>query len=486
MVESWDKRTLAKHKVRQQSARVGSSVRSPEYLTLKEAAELTGKTANNISYLIQYNRIKKYNPKGELILKSVNGELRVSRNELISYFKELGRYTQERLKKLKITDATLGFLDVPERERTKHVHRLHPYLGKFIPQLAEYFLSKYFQTGQVVIDPFSGSGTTLVQASEMGIHSIGIDVSEFNVMIQEAKLAKYDLQTMQKDVLDIMRKTIAFSDTIVANGQMTLASFDSIPESDSAFLKEWFAEKSLKEMMFYKTLIPNYSYQNLLKIILSRTIRSCRLTYHYELAHPRRPVREPYICHKHKNRICTPLETIREKLKQYSIDTIRRIEAFDKLRKSSENYIFREDSKTIDLRRQLPRGYFDKYHIKGIFTSPPYVGQIDYHEQHRYAYELFDIPRNDALEIGPKSRGKGKSAQSSYVESISSVLVNMKKYVDGDGVMIIVANDKLNLYPKIADKSGLRIYETFLRPVEDRTERDKNPYSESIFVMKSV
>jgi len=37
----------------------------------------------------------------------------------------------------------LSFRNVPEYERTKHVHRLHPYLGKFIPQLAEFFLKKY-------------------------------------------------------------------------------------------------------------------------------------------------------------------------------------------------------------------------------------------------------------------------------------------------------------------------------------------------------
>ena len=54
--------------------------------------------------------------------------------------------------------------DLPERERTKHVHRLHPYLGKFIPQLAEVLLARHFRPGQHVLDPFAGSGTTLVQA----------------------------------------------------------------------------------------------------------------------------------------------------------------------------------------------------------------------------------------------------------------------------------------------------------------------------------
>ena len=67
--------------------------------------------------------------------------------------------------------------DLPERERTKHVHRLHPYLGKFIPQLVEIFLRKYFNPGQTVLDPFGGSGTTLVQANELGVNSVAYDIS---------------------------------------------------------------------------------------------------------------------------------------------------------------------------------------------------------------------------------------------------------------------------------------------------------------------
>src|ERR1043165_5087129 len=67
--------------------------------------------------------------------------------------------------------------ELPEKERTKHVHRLHPYLGKYIPQLVEIFLRKYFTAGQTVLDPFCGSGTTLVQAHELNINAVGYDVS---------------------------------------------------------------------------------------------------------------------------------------------------------------------------------------------------------------------------------------------------------------------------------------------------------------------
>ena len=48
--------------------------------------------------------------------------------------------------------------DLPERERTKHVHRLHPYLGKFIPQLAEVLLRRYLPRGGRVLDPFAMVG----------------------------------------------------------------------------------------------------------------------------------------------------------------------------------------------------------------------------------------------------------------------------------------------------------------------------------------
>ena len=81
--------------------------------------------------------------------------------------------------------------DLPEKERTKHVHRLRPYLGKFIPQLVEIFLRKYFRPGQTVLDPFCGSGTTLVQANELGINAIGYDISAFNVLLSKAKSAGY-------------------------------------------------------------------------------------------------------------------------------------------------------------------------------------------------------------------------------------------------------------------------------------------------------
>ena len=113
---------------------------SDELLTLQQAAKIFEKTPSNISYLINYDRINRYDTEGKRIEKARNGELRVSRAELAEYFETLDERMRRRMEQHSSLDMELAFLDVPERERTKHVHRLHPYLGKFIPQLVEYFL----------------------------------------------------------------------------------------------------------------------------------------------------------------------------------------------------------------------------------------------------------------------------------------------------------------------------------------------------------
>src|SRR5919106_2957026 len=96
-------------------------------------------------------------------------------------------------------DLSWSERDLPERMRTKHVHRLHLYLGKFIPQVVEVLLGRYVPSGGRVLDPFAGSGTTLVQGLESGHDAAGVDIAAFNCLLMRVKTAEYNLFALERD-----------------------------------------------------------------------------------------------------------------------------------------------------------------------------------------------------------------------------------------------------------------------------------------------
>lgn len=151
---------------------------------------------------MQYGRIRKIVD---------NGDFQVSKQELAKYYESFNGRREVSWKDKLGPDLNwaLSFDQYKEFETTKHVHRLHPYKGKFIPQLVEYFLDEhtddfkkevFFRSGDIILDPFCGSGTTLVQANELGIHAIGIDVSAFNALISNVKIQKVDFGKLQDQI----------------------------------------------------------------------------------------------------------------------------------------------------------------------------------------------------------------------------------------------------------------------------------------------
>lgn len=191
-----------------------------ELLTILEASELASKvldkpvSTSNISYLIQYGHLKK---------RDGNGTLLISKEDLLNYYDSKIMNKEDKWKSHLGEDLNwaLSFDNIPEKIRTKHVHRLHPYKGKFIPQLVEYFIDShtdefkrevFFKPGDIILDPFCGSGTTLVQSAELGIDSIGIDISAFNAMISNVKVDNHNIPAISNELNKITEKLKAFVD----------------------------------------------------------------------------------------------------------------------------------------------------------------------------------------------------------------------------------------------------------------------------------
>ncbi len=344
--------------------------------------------------------------------------------------------------------------ELPERERTKHVHRLHPYLGKFVPQLVEALLTRYVRPGGRVLDPFGGSGTTLVQALESGYDAVGVDVAAFNALLMRVKTADHDLAALEEDVRAASAR---------------LGSSRAVPRG---YVAEWFAPRAAAELLHFRSGIPGAVHPDVLRVVLARAARSARLTAHYDLEFPRAPQVGEYWCHKHR-RTCRPVETANKFLQRYLTDTLARIGAFADVRDPRRAaVVLHGDVREVEL-----GGPYD-----GVVTSPPYPGLIDYHEQHRYAYELLGLDDRREREVGAAARGTSKAALEEYTAGIAAVLGRVGEVLRPGAPVCIVVNDRRDLYPEILRRSGLTLADRLERHVNRRTGRRAGEYYESILI----
>jgi len=349
--------------------------------------------------------------------------------------------------------------DLPERERTKHVHRLHPYLGKFIPQLVENLLSRYFRAEQHVLDPFAGSGTTLVQALESGLNATGVDIAAFNCLLMDVKTRSYNPFVLEQELR-------------AAHARVG----ESIGERASGYVRRWYAPRAGRELLAFRALIGEYEHSDVLRVVLARAARSARRTTHFDLDLPRQPQVEPYWCHKHR-RECRPVETAAQFLRRYTLDTLVRLKEFSRVRA-------RGRTATViygDVREERFTQRFD-----GVLTSPPYPGLIDYHEQHCYAYELLDLDDRRELEVGAAAAGTSRAALTAYSDGIVQALVNACGALRSGAPVLIVVNDRRDLYPEILERAGLKLEERLRRHVNRRTGRRAGEFYEDVLVARTA
>jgi hypothetical protein len=308
-----------------------------------------------------------------------------------------------------------------------------------------------------------GSGTTLVAANVFGADGVGCDISAFNCLLTRVKSASYTLGTLEMGLRAVLEEA----------RQLGPASIDDA----SDWLRTWYSPRALGELLRYREVASTRLDEPALgvsQIILSRAARSARRTTHFDLDFPRAPTATEYFCHKHK-RVCRPVDEAGKFFARYTADTVKRIRAFAAVRSQRGVETIHDDSRTVRLSECQD----------GIITSPPYPGLIDYHEQHRYAYELLGLQDRRVEEIGAATQGTTIRAVDAYVRDMTAVFANARHQLEPNAPIVIVVNDSRNLYPAILAGAQLRADETIIRHVNRRTGRRAGEFFESILVCRA-
>lgn len=247
------------------------------------------------------------------------------------------------------------------RARTSYLtHGLHEYPARMIPQIARRLILRYSSEKERILDPFCGSGTTLIEARFARRYSAGIDINPFAVLLSKVKTTPIDFRNMNFDPFRFIGNLETEYQEAKKAGKLPTP-----PVHIFHNLLHWFKESVARDLEFlYHRIqeVEESDVSDLLKIVFSDTMFK---TSNIDL----RSSRFLRILPKKKLTLHNPnvLMHFRKKL----IDSIRRVEQFTKRVKEESEWgagqpeviVAREDA------RKLP---FSNGEFQAIVTSPPY------------------------------------------------------------------------------------------------------------------
>ena len=135
-------------------------------------------------------------------------------------------------------------------------HSVHPYPCKFIPQIPNTLIQELSSIGDTVIDPFAGSGTTLVEALRLGRNAIGVDANPLSELICRVKATKIERDKCSP-LFDMVEQFSNRAQTL-SSGQMLLFGDDDLSNvvpgtaEVGRWIRDWFDPCVIDELAVIK------------------------------------------------------------------------------------------------------------------------------------------------------------------------------------------------------------------------------------------
>lgn len=299
-------------------------------------------------------------------------------------------------------------------------HSLHPYPAKFPPLLPKTLLEKYGAKGQTVLDPFSGSGTTLVEARLAGFNAIGVDVNGLSSLLSKVKSTPLnDKQLAEvKSFIDLVTQTDF--EWSMARPQIGVKQIEG--------LDHWFQHNVAEELTHLLNLInqlEDEDVKDFLKIVVSSII--------VRVSNQESDTR---FVAKNKN---IPNNYTFQQFISRCTEYLSRITEFSKLvAKDGYLRLINADSRHLDM--------LNDECIDIIITSPPYANTYDYYLYHKFRKRWLDIDVKFAQnnEIGSRREYSSlKKPAEQWTIDLKLCFAEMYRLLKKDGLAFIVIGDSV-------------------------------------------
>lgn len=263
-------------------------------------------------------------------------------------------------------DYSWSFADKTIKDTSYITHGYYTYPAKFIPQLAARLINENSQEGDIIIDTFLGSGTTVVEAIVSNRIGIGTDINEIAYLLAKVKTTPIKtpelLQEFSKLEFDLQSRLNGQYEYFLKRAKIILPRNDRI---DYWFLPQ---QKEKLSIIFARILeIKNNDIKDFFLVAFAQILKSCSIWLQKSV----KPTRDP------NKKIYEPLTLFLNQSRKM----LKKHFEFDKiLNPKIKNNIDKFRIVKCDDSRNQP---CEKNKATLIVTSPPYVTSYEYADLHQ-------------------------------------------------------------------------------------------------------
>ena len=281
---------------------------------------------------------------------------------------------------LRITEADFRRIYEKKVPSTTYLtHGIHSYTARLIPQIPRYFAERYANEGDIILDPFCGSGTTCLEAKLVGKDSIGIDINPLAVLISKVKTTPLEKSELQNAVKCVMLR-------VAEKKTFPLVNF---PKIDYWFGKEAQLDLSrIRSVIFELEKEIDQTTFNFLLLCFSSIIRKSSLA-DQGMA---KTYRSKRVFEKIKSGWTPkPIQYFKEAIEKNA----ERIESYSRLIDHNHRQVNIHKGDARNTKAILEANGFKKVDL--IITSPPYINAQDYFRSYKLELLWLGMATTDQL-----------------------------------------------------------------------------------------